>query len=203
MKFSFLQTPKGEVAEAARVLLPALKNFPRQKFFAPVIPPAGRLRVSVRRAYPQSLRRPLDLAEPTCHKGVRPMKYTLRVVLLLPSLSLSFVNPALTHSRAAANSPAASEVNEMAAALARAGSEDELKRLLVAEKGQTNVELLAALNARANPLMQKGDYAEALRVSRLAARLAGHGGDRGGPGGALHNIGVGSHRHKPATHAVG
>ena len=118
------------------------------------------------------------------------MPHTFRVALSLLSLSLSLVSPAFAQSQTVAASHVATEANEMAAALARAGSEDELKRLLGGEKGQTNGELLAALNARAAPLTQKGDYAEALRISQLAARLAEAGGERAALGDALRNIGL-------------
>jgi hypothetical protein len=64
------------------------------------------------------------------------MSHTLRVALCL--LSLSFVNPALVRSQTVSNSAAASEVVELAAALARAGSEEETKGLLGREKGPTN-----------------------------------------------------------------
>jgi tetratricopeptide (TPR) repeat protein len=81
-------------------------------------------------------------------------------------------------------------VSELAAALTRAPSEQEQERLLGGRKGLTNGELLAALNARAAPLMQQGDYVEALRISQLAARLAERGGDRAALGEALRNIGL-------------
>lgn len=128
------------------------------------------------------------------------MRYTLPAKLFL--LSLSFISPALAQSQTVSNSPAASEVNELAAALGRAGSEAELKKLPGGEKGPTNGELLAALNARANPLMQKGDYAEALRISQLAARLAEKGGERAALGEALHNAGLAYNRQNRAAEAV-
>ncbi len=130
------------------------------------------------------------------------MTYKLRVALSLLSLSLNFIDPVFAQSQTVSNSPAASEVNELAAALTRAGSEDELKRLLVAEKGQTNGELLAALNARVAPLMQKGDYVEALRVSQLAARLAERSGERAALVDALHNMGLVYNRQNRAAEAV-
>ena len=114
------------------------------------------------------------------------MSHTLRVALCL--LSLSLVNAVPARAQTAPDSTASKEVNELAAALTRAGSEEELGRLLGREKGPTNGELLAALNARAAPLMKKGDYAEALRISQLAARLAERGGERAALGDALRNI---------------
>ena len=116
------------------------------------------------------------------------MSHTLRIALSL--LSLSLFSPALARSQTASGLSASTEVNELAAALTRAGSEEELKRLLGREKGPKNGELLAALNARANPLMRKGDYAEALRISQLAARLAEGSGERAALGEALRNIGL-------------
>src|SRR5215213_2543447 len=133
-------------------------------------------------------------------KGVRDMTYMFRVALCL--LSLSLFSPALAQSQAVSNSSSSSEVSELAVALARAPSEQEQERLLWGKKGLTNGELLAALNARATPLMQKGDYVEALRISQLAARLAERGGDRAALGDALHNMGLIYNRQNRAAQAV-
>ncbi|HEX8294285.1 MAG TPA: tetratricopeptide repeat protein, partial [Pyrinomonadaceae bacterium] len=130
------------------------------------------------------------------------MSHTSRVALLLLALSPSLFNPAPARSQADAVSRVSSDVNELAAALTRAPSEEEQERLLGLKKGPTNGELLAALNARAAPLMQKGEYAEALRVSQLAARLAERGGDRAALGEALHNIGLIYNRQNRAAEAV-
>lgn len=126
------------------------------------------------------------------------MTYTFRAALCL--LSLSLFSPALAQSQAVSNSSSPSGVSELAAAPARAGSEEE--RLLGGKKGLTNGEPPAALNARAVPLMQKGDYAEALRLSQLAARLAEQSGDRAALGDALHNMGLLSNRQNRAAEAL-
>jgi CHAT domain-containing protein/tetratricopeptide (TPR) repeat protein len=130
------------------------------------------------------------------------MSHTSRVALLLLALSPSLFNPAPARSQADAVSRVPSDVNELAAALTRAPSEEVQERLLGQKKGPTNGELLAALNARAAPLMQKGEYAEALRVSQLAARLSERGGDRAALGEALHNIGLIYNRQNRAAEAV-
>src|SRR5215204_1308504 len=130
------------------------------------------------------------------------MPHTFRVALCLLALGLSLFDPAPARSQSAANPHASAEVSELAAALSRAPSEEERERLLGGRKGLTNAELPAALNARAAPLMQKGDYAEALRVSQLAARLAERGGDRAALGEALHNTGLIYNRQNRAAQAV-
>ena len=128
------------------------------------------------------------------------MKSTSRFALCL--LSLSLLVPARAQAQTVSSPPPTSEVNELAAALTRAPSEAEQERLLGGRKGLTNGELLAALNARTAPLMQKGDYAEALRVSQLAARLAERSGDRAALGTALHNTGLVYNRQNRAAEAV-
>lgn len=129
------------------------------------------------------------------------MTHTFRFALCL--LSLSLFSPALAQSQAVSNSSSSSsEVSELAAALTRAPSEEEQERLLGGKKGLTNGELPAALNARATPLMQRGDYAEALRISQLAARLAERGGDRAALGNALHNMGLIYNRQNRAAQAL-
>ncbi|HWS89553.1 MAG TPA: CHAT domain-containing tetratricopeptide repeat protein [Pyrinomonadaceae bacterium] len=89
------------------------------------------------------------------------MPCTLRAVLRLLSLSLCLVGAASAQPQALSTSSAASEA---------VGP--------------------AALNAQVAPLMRKGDYAEALRVSQLAARLAEEGGERAALGDALRNLGL-------------
>ncbi|HEX8150478.1 MAG TPA: CHAT domain-containing protein [Pyrinomonadaceae bacterium] len=128
------------------------------------------------------------------------MTYTFRVILCL--LSLSLFAPALARSQAVSNAPSSSETGELAAALARAPSEEEQERLLWGKKGLSDGGVLAALNVRAAPLMQKGDYAAALRISQLAARLAERNGDRAALGEALHNMGLAYNRQNRAAEAV-
>ena len=130
------------------------------------------------------------------------MSHTSRVALCSLALSLSLIRPALAQMQTVPATHATSEVNELATALARAGSEEEQERLLGVKKGLTSGELPAALNARATPLMQKGDYAEALRLSQLAARLAERSGDRAALGNALHNMGLLYNRQNRAAQAL-
>src|SRR5215217_1810020 len=128
------------------------------------------------------------------------MTHAFRFALLL--LSLSLFGPAPAQSQSVSDSSPSSGVSELAAALTRAPSEEEQERLLGKKKGLTNGELLAALNARADPLMQKGDYAEALRIAQLAARLAERSGDRAALGDALHNLGLIYNRQNRAAQAL-
>src|SRR3712207_3805105 len=101
------------------------------------------------------------------------MPYTLRVALCLLSLSLSFVGPARARAQTVSKSLAASEVNKP-----------------------------AALNAQAPPRMRRGDYAEALRISQLAARLAEGSGEGAALGEALHNMGLIHNRQNRAAEAL-
>ena len=128
------------------------------------------------------------------------MKHAFRFALCL--LFLSLFAPAPARPQAASNPPPSSEAGELAAALSRAPSEEEQERLLGGAKGPASGEVPAALNARAAPLMQRGDYAEALRISQLAARLAERGGDRAALGNALHNIGLIYNRQNRAAQAL-
>src|SRR5215204_1145126 len=104
------------------------------------------------------------------------MTYTFRVALCL--LSLSLFSPAPAQSQAVPVSSSASGVSELAVALARAGSDEEQERLLARGRETAGAELLAALRGLTYPLVQKGEYAEAARISRLAVRVAEKDGDR-------------------------
>jgi Uncharacterized protein conserved in bacteria len=108
------------------------------------------------------------------------MSFTSRVALylLILSLSLNLINPVLAQSQSVLNQPASSEVNELAAALVGARSEEEQEQLLARKKELMNGTLLAALRALATPFTQKGDYAEAVRISQLEVRIAERIGDR-------------------------
>lgn len=128
------------------------------------------------------------------------MTCTSRVALCI--LALSLFGPARARSQAVSDSSPSSKVSELAAALTRAGSEEEQERLLGGRTGLTNGELPAALNARAAPLMAQGDYAGALRTAQLAARLAERVGDRAALGEALHNIGLAHNRQSRAAEAL-
>jgi CHAT domain-containing protein/Tfp pilus assembly protein PilF len=127
------------------------------------------------------------------------MSHTFRVALCLLSLSLSLVNPALAQSQIVPGSQAPSEANELAAALARAGSEEEQARLLARSRGSADGALMAALKGMADPFVQKGDYTEAARISKVALRVAERGGDRARLGSALCDVGsIYSRRNPPA-----
>ena len=125
------------------------------------------------------------------------MSYTFRVASCL--LALSLFSPALAQSQSNPITPAPSEVSELASALARASSEEERERLLTRGNDSANSALLSALKELAHPLVQKGDYPEALRISKLAVRVAERGGDRARLGGALCDLGaIYSRRNLPA-----
>jgi CHAT domain-containing protein/tetratricopeptide (TPR) repeat protein len=81
-------------------------------------------------------------------------------------------------------------VNDLAAALERAASEQEQEQLLAQEKDMVNSSLVAALRELASPRIQKRDYAQALITSQLAARIAERVGDRTGLGNALCDLGL-------------
>src|SRR5262245_38723450 len=93
------------------------------------------------------------------------MSFPLRVSFCLLTLSLGVFCPASAQSQSVPNSSTSSEVNDLAATLVAAASEEEQERLLARKPGLTNSSLLAALKALADPFVQKGDYAEALRIT--------------------------------------
>ncbi|MGE0127284.1 MAG: CHAT domain-containing protein [Blastocatellales bacterium] len=108
------------------------------------------------------------------------------------ALSLSLISSALAQSPpspAVSPSAASSAVNELAAALAKTASEEEQERLLARERALVNNSLLAALKNINRSLINNGDYAQALRVSQLAVRIAERIGDRLGLGAALCDLG--------------
>src|SRR5215471_15418869 len=80
-------------------------------------------------------------------------------------------------------------VNDLAAALERAASEQEQEQLLAQEKDLVNSSLVSALRELASPRIQNRDFAQALRISQLAARIAERIGDRTGLGNALCDLG--------------
>ncbi|HKG20979.1 MAG TPA: CHAT domain-containing protein [Blastocatellia bacterium] len=130
------------------------------------------------------------------------MSSAFGVSFCLLALSFSLIGPAPAQSHAVPNPPASAEVNELAAALARAGSEQEQDGLLERRKDLLNASLLVALKELADPLSQKGDYAEAQRITQLAVRIAEKMGDRKGLGEALHNLGLIYSRQNRAAQAI-
>jgi CHAT domain-containing protein/Tfp pilus assembly protein PilF len=126
---------------------------------------------------------------PRYWKEVASMSFSSAVVMCLLVLTLSFINPSLARSESVSNPPAASEINNLAAALVGAKSEEEQERLLADKHDLMNTSLLAALKALADPFIQKGDYVEAQRISHIAVRVAERMGDRLALGTALCDLG--------------
>jgi CHAT domain-containing protein/tetratricopeptide (TPR) repeat protein len=117
------------------------------------------------------------------------MSSTLRVSLCLMALALSLINPALAQTQSVPNPPTSSEVNDLAAALGAAASEEEQERLLARKPDLMNSSLVAALISLADPLARKVDFARTPRISQLAVRIAERIGDRVGLGNALCELG--------------
>src|SRR5262249_60196449 len=125
----------------------------------------------------------------------------LRASLCLLTLSLGLFCPVSAQSQSVPNSSTLSEVNDLAATLVAAASEEEQERLLARKPDLMNSSLLAALRELASPSIQKRDYAQALRISQLAVRIAERVGDRLGLGNALLGLGSIYRRQKPAAQA--
>ena len=119
------------------------------------------------------------------------MSLTLRKVLCLLALTLNFsiFNAALAQPKSLVNASATTEANELAAALVRTKSDAEQQELLAQHAQLLNASLLAALKSLATPLIQKGEYAEAARISQLAIRVAEKMGDRTALGSTLCDLG--------------
>lgn len=115
------------------------------------------------------------------------MSFAFRLSLCM--LALSFLNTASGQSLLLNNAPALSESSDLAASLVRAKSTDEQEQLLAGNKNLTNLSLLTSLKDLANPFVQRGEYAEALRISHLAVRIAEKVGDRLALGTALCDLG--------------
>ncbi len=107
------------------------------------------------------------------------------LISLSPVLSQSVPAPAAT----AVREPTAAET-ALAEALVKATTEEEQERLLAQEKERMNSSLLAALKRLGDPLTEKGEYAQALRIYQLAARIAERIGDRKGLGIAMADVGA-------------
>src|SRR5262249_49175159 len=130
------------------------------------------------------------------------MSFPLRVSLFLLTLSLSFFCPASAQSQSVPNSSTLSEVNDLAATLVAAASEEEQERLLARKPDLMNSSLVAALRELASPGLQKRDYAQALRIYQLAVRIAERVGDRIGLGNALLDLGLIYRRQNRAAQAM-
>jgi CHAT domain-containing protein len=112
------------------------------------------------------------------------MSSAFRMSSLSLALSLSLICPVFSRAQSL------STVNHLAAALDSAASEQEQERMLEQEKALVNSALVAALNELAGSRMQKSDYAQALKTSQLAIRIAERIGDRAGLGDALSKLGL-------------
>jgi CHAT domain-containing protein/Tfp pilus assembly protein PilF len=128
------------------------------------------------------------------------MPLRFRKVLALSIFNLSLITQALPQSPDT-NSPAASEIKDLAVALVRVKSVGEQEQLL-AQKESTSASLLAALKALADPLVRKGDLNEALRISQLAVRVAEKTGDRMQLALALYEVGAIQARRVPPEQAL-
>src|SRR5262245_15713126 len=131
-----------------------------------------------------------------------PMSLTFRVLFCLLALSLILISPALAQSQSVPNPPASSEINDLAAALVRAASEKDQEQLLARKQEWMNSWVLVARKGLGDPLVRKGDYVEALRISHLAVRIAERIGDRKGLGDALLNLGLIYSRQNRETQAI-
>lgn len=106
------------------------------------------------------------------------MLIPFRKPLSLLIFSLSFISSALGQSQTSSNTNVPAEVKDFAVALVRLKTEPEQAQLLSQQERLRNASLLVALKSLAEPLVQKGDYNEALRISHLALRIAEQIGDR-------------------------
>ena len=106
------------------------------------------------------------------------MSLAFRKALPLLILSLSLITPALAQSSSSLTESASSDVKDLAVALVRIKSEPEQEQLLTPKEELKNAALLIALKELADPLVQRGEYNEAIRISHLAVRVAERTGDR-------------------------
>src|SRR5215467_9852693 len=104
------------------------------------------------------------------------MPITFRRALSLLILSQSLITAALGQSQTVSTVPA--ETKAFAAALAQLKSEPEQDQLLAQKPELINDQLMLAFKALSDPIVQKGDYNEALRISQLALRIAEKSGNR-------------------------
>jgi CHAT domain-containing protein/Tfp pilus assembly protein PilF len=130
------------------------------------------------------------------------MSITFRNALSLLILCLSLITPALAQSQSVVTSSASADVKELAVALVRVKSEAEQEQLLTGKTDLKNAELLAALKTLVDPLVQKGEYNEALRISQLAVRIAEQMPDRLQLGLALYGVGAIQARRIPPKEAL-
>ena len=109
------------------------------------------------------------------------MPIAFRRALALLILSLSAITAALGQSQ--------TNTNDFASSLVKLKSEAEQDQLLAQKPELIDDSLMAALKALAEPVVQKGDYNEGLRISNLALRIAEKSGNRTHVANALCEIG--------------
>jgi CHAT domain-containing protein/Tfp pilus assembly protein PilF len=118
------------------------------------------------------------------------MSFPIGLSLCFLALSLGLISPGLAQSQSVPNPPNSSEINDLAAALVSATSEEEQERLLARNSVLMNSSLLAALKALADPYVKKGDYSHGQRISQIAVGIAEKIGDQVGLGNALSDLGM-------------
>lgn len=106
------------------------------------------------------------------------------------TLTVSLTAPSLAHLQSSQQPTGSSPISEFAVLLAGAATEAEQEQLLAAKKDLINSELLSALKTISDPLIQKGDYTRALRITQLSIRLAERIEDRSALARALCDLGA-------------
>lgn len=126
------------------------------------------------------------------------MQAAFRKVLSLLVLCLGLITPAFAQTQ----STTSPDVKDLAVALVRIKSEQEQDAFLTRKDDVNNGALLVALRSLADPLVQKGEYNEALRISQLAVRVAEKMGDRMALATAFYEAGAIQARRIPPKEAL-
>lgn len=129
------------------------------------------------------------------------MLLAFRTALPLLILSLSLITPVLAQSSNLTESTS-SDAKDLAVALVRVKSEQEQEQLLTRKDELKNGALLVALKNLADPLVQRGEYNEAIRISHLAVKVAERTGDRMQLARAMLNLGAIYARRIPPKEAL-
>ena len=131
------------------------------------------------------------------------MSKAVCTTLSLLIFTLSLISPVLVQSQTASDSAAVTpEIKTFAEALVRLKTEAEQDQLLAQKKEFENASLLTALKVLAEPLVNKGEYKEALRISHLALRIAEKLGDRSKHATALYDVGAIYSRRQPSREGL-
>ena len=128
-----------------------------------------------------------------------------RLLWLVVALYLSPFGYAQDIARRASTPPAAgniSTVEQLATALAAAGTESESGTLLAAKKELVTAELGKKLVKQGNGLVWHANHAEALRLYQLALRVAEQISDQAGIADALEGIGIVHYRKRELSRAM-